>query len=52
LFEVDGKKIYVTLHKDGVLNPQTGPSGGKTDKIEAGYSKEDMITQGDIQKIG
>jgi len=46
-----GKKIYVTLHKAGNLNPQTGPKGGKTGKTEAGYSLMGNVSQGDIIKF-
>jgi hypothetical protein len=46
-----GKKVYVTLHKAGNLNPQTGPKGGKTGKTEAGYSLGGNVSQGDIIKF-
>jgi hypothetical protein len=46
-----GKNVYVTLHKKGELNPQTGPKGGSTGKTEAGYSLHNIVSQGDIIKF-
>jgi len=45
-----GKKIYVTLHNNGELNPQTGPRGGATGKTEAGYSLMNVVSQSDIMR--
>jgi len=42
------KKIYVTLHSNGALNPQTGPSRGTTGKTEAGYPLMNIVSQSDI----
>lgn len=46
-----GKDIYVTLHANGKLNPQTGPKGGSTGKTEAGYSLENRVSQDNIIKF-
>jgi hypothetical protein len=46
-----GKTIYVTLHGNGALNPQTGPKSGKTGKTEAGYPLTDNVTQSDIMQF-
>ena len=46
-----GKDIYVTLHKDGALNPQTGPKGGATGKTEAGYPLANEVSQSDIMRF-
>ena len=48
---VPGKKMYVTLHNNGNLNPQTGPKGGSTGKTEAGYSLDNVVKQSDIIKF-
>jgi len=44
-----GKQIYVTLHEDSKLDPQTGPKGGTTGKTDAGYSLENVVTKSDIK---
>ena len=45
-----GKDIYVTLHNNGALNPQTGPKGGATGKTEAGYPLANEVSQSDIMQ--
>lgn len=46
-----GKDIYVTLHDNGNLNPQTGPKGGKTGNTEAGYPLANKVSQSDIMRF-
>lgn len=46
-----GKDIYVTLHSNGNLNPQSGPGGGKTGKTEAGYPLANKVSQSDIMRF-
>lgn len=46
-----GKDIYVTLHKGGSLDPQTGPQGGSKGVTEAGYPLQNRVSPSDIIKF-